>query len=553
MSDFPENKANESEIPADSAVNPAGNTLSGTEGAANTAEPDADELSTVFSDPAEHRKVSGGGKKRRLRAIIASVTAVALLAGGTVAVVKLIPEKEEENTESTFETIKVLELDSDDLKTVNVTNKNGSFKLYSEAEKQEDSSSSSDTSSTEPVINWYLDGYAKDVINSYSVSSVADSAAKIEASREITAKTAEECGFNLPAVKADVVTNDGAEYSVLIGADSPDNTGVYLKLSTGDKIYLVESSVKESFEFDALSLAAADSAPGITVTDDMGDYKGDDGTLSTFDTITVKGRNFPETVVLAPNTDESLSQFAAFMTTAPTRRIADKVDSLFEIFKSGMTVSGAYSFDTSAAGQKKLGLDKPDFEAAMKAGPQSYTYRFKLQEDGGYAVWFTGCKLIGRVDGSSFEFLSYETSDFYASWVCLQAINELSGFTIKTADKTYSFDIVYDDSEDAEEDYVITYNGKKLVADYFQNFYQHVISLSCSDYNIERISGNPYASIIFTYSDKSKNPTTVEFRKASETRYQYSIDGINMGKITATSLNKILREVEKVAAGEEIK
>ena len=60
-----------------------------------------------------------------------------------MAVVKLIPEKEEENTESTFETIKVLELDSDDLKTVNVTNKNGSFKLYSEAEKQEDSSSSS--------------------------------------------------------------------------------------------------------------------------------------------------------------------------------------------------------------------------------------------------------------------------------------------------------------------------------------------------------------------------------------------------------------------------
>lgn len=540
MSDFPENKANESEEPAESSV--------------TQAEPEtSEEFSTVFSDPTEHRKISGGGKKRRLRAIIASVTAVALLAGGTVAVVKLIPEKEEEDPGNTFETIKVLELDSDDFKTVNITNKNGSFKLYSEAEKPEDSSSSSDTSSTEPIINWYLDGYAKDVINSYMVSSIADSAANIEASREITAKTAEECGFNSPAVRADVVTNDGAEYSVLIGADSPDNTGVYLKLSTDDKIYLVESSVKESFEFDALSLAATDSAPGITVTDDMEKYKGEDGTLTTFDTITVKGKNFPETVVLAPNTDETLSQYAAFMTTAPTKRIADKVDSLFAIFKSGTSVSGAYSFDTSAAGQKKLGLDKPDFEATMKAGPQTYTYRFKQQEDGGYAVWFTGCKLIGKVDGSSLEFLTYETSDFYASWVCLQNINELSNFTIKTPEKTYSFGIVYDDSEDAEEDYVITYNGKKLVADYFKNFYQHVISLSCSDYNIESTSGEPDVSIIFTYSDTSKKPTAVEFRKVSETRYQYRIDGIDMGKVTATSLSKILREVEKVAAGEEIK
>lgn len=540
MSDFPENKANESEEPAESSV--------------TQAEPEtSEEFSTVFSDPTEHRKISGGGKKRRLRAIIASVTAVALLAGGTVAVVKLIPEKEEEDPGNTFETIKVLELDSDDFKTVNITNKNGSFKLYSEAEKPEDSSSSSDTSSTEPIINWYLDGYAKDVINSYMVSSIADSAANIEASREITAKTVEECGFNSPAVRADVVTNDGAEYSVLIGADSPDNTGVYLKLSTDDKIYLVESSVKESFEFDALSLAATDSAPGITVTDDMEKYKGEDGTLMTFDTITVKGKNFPETVVLAPNTDETLSQYAAFMTTAPTKRIADKVDSLFAIFKSGTSVSGAYSFDTSAAGQKKLGLDKPDFEATMKAGPQTYTYRFKQQGDGGYAVWFTGCKLIGKVDGSSLEFLTYETSDFYASWVCLQNINELSNFTIKTPEKTYSFGIVYDDSEDAEEDYVITYNGKKLVADYFKNFYQHVISLSCSDYNIESTSGEPDVSIIFTYSDTSKKPTAVEFRKVSETRYQYRIDGIDMGKVTATSLSKILREVEKVAAGEEIK
>lgn len=569
MSDFPEKKENDSKMSANEQNESADMANEPSDVSPKTAEeskaptdmpeeksgnagPD-DEFSTVFSDPAEYRKKkAASGTKKRIRTIIASVTAVVLLAAATAAVVILIPEKEEETTDTNFETIKVLELDSDDFKTVEVTNKNGKFKLYSEEEEPEDDSSSSDTSSTEPVINWYLDGYSKDVINSYMVSSIADGAANIEATREITAKTAEECGFGSPTVSADVVTNDGAEYSVLIGADSPDGTGVYLKLSTDDKIYLVESSVKEVFEFDALSLAATDSAPGITVTDDMDDYTDDSGSLISFDTITVNGKNFPETLVLAPNTDESLSDIAAFMTTTPSKRIADNVDSLFNIFKSGLSVSGAYSFDTSAAGQKSVGLDNPDFEATMKAGTQSYTYRFKEQEDGGYAVWFTGCKLIGKVDASSLEFIDYDTSDFYASWVCLQSINELSNFTIKTADKTYSFDIVYDDSEDAEETYVITYNGEKLVAENFQNFYEHVISLSCSEYTVESVSGDPEVSIIFTYSDTSKEPMTVEFRKVSETRYQYRIGDIDMGKVTSSSLSKILREVEKVIAGEEI-
>ena len=37
------------------------------------------------------------------------------------------------------------------------------------------------------------------------------------------------------------------------------------------------------------------------------------------------------------------------------------------------------------------------------------------------------------------------------------------------------------------------------------------------------------------------------------TKYQYSIDGIEMGKINSSALNKILKHVEKVAKDESIK
>lgn len=536
MSDFPEKDNRDEENISDEPVLSAD-----------------DKGSTVFSDPAEHKKATVKQKKKLLPVIIAAVLSVAVLAGGTVAVIKLIPEREEESSSPSIETIKVLDLDSDDFKSVTVTNENGTFKLYSVEETEaSNSSASSDGSSNEPTVNWYLDGYDKEVINSSSVGSIADYAASLEAVREITSKTAEECGLKNPTVRADVVKNDGTEFSILVGSESPDNTGTYVKLSTDDKIYITESDIKSNFTFDALSLAETGSIPGVTVTDDMKDYTDDNGALASFDKITLSGKNFPEKVVLAPNTDENLSTYAAYMTISPTKRIADNVDGIFDLFKSGVSVSGAYSFDTSASARKALGLDNPDLTAAIKIGSFTETYSFKQQEDGGYAVWYNGAKLIKKVSASALSFIDYKVNDYYASWVCLQSINELSNFTVKTPDKTYSFDIVYDDSEDAEETYVITYEGKKLVAENFQNFYQECISLSCTDYTVDKTSGEPAMSIIFTYSDTSREKTAVEFRKASETKYQYSIDGIDMGKINSSALNKILRLVEKVANGESV-
>ena len=510
-----------------------------------------EEGSTVFSDPAEHKKTAVKQKKRLLPKVIAAVLAVGVLAGGTVAVIKLIPEREEDTSTPSIETISVLDMKSDDFKSVTVTNENGTFKLYSVEETE--TSDSSDTSSSEPTVNWYLDGYDREVIDSSAAGSIAGYAASLEAVREVTSKSAAECGLENPTVKADVVKNDGSEFSILVGSESPDNTGTYVKLSTEEKIYITETDLKGNFTFDALSLAETGSVPGITVTDDMKDYKGDDGALSSFDTITITGKNYPEKVVLAPNTDENLSAYAAYMTVSPTKRIADNVDGIFGLFKSGVSASGAYSFDTSVSSRKNLGFDNPDLTATIKVGSATQTYSFKQQEDGDYAVWYDGAKLIKKVSASSLSFIDYKVNDYYASWVCLQSINELSNFTVKTPDKTYSFDIVYDDSEDAEETYVITYEGTKLVAENFQNFYQECISLSCSDYTIDKVINEPAMSFVFTYSDTSREKTAVEFKKAGETKYQYSIDGIDMGKINSSSLNKILRQVEKVANGESVK
>ena len=86
-----------------------------------------DELSTVFADPAAHKVTADGKKnqnKKRIMSIIAGVLAVAVLIGGTVAVVKLIPEKEDDDgTTSQTPQINVLSMKEAEVKNVTIKTK----------------------------------------------------------------------------------------------------------------------------------------------------------------------------------------------------------------------------------------------------------------------------------------------------------------------------------------------------------------------------------------------------------------------------------------------
>ncbi len=503
-----------------------------------TVEEDA--FSTVFSNPTVHNRTAENKKrKKRLPIVIASLLAVAVLVGGTVAVIKLIPEKEEETSSTpVIEDITVLEKKADDFKTVTITNKNGSFKLYSETTVTESDSSDSSSSTTETV-NWYLDGYSKELVNSSSLGTVASAAANISASREVKERSVADCGLDNPTLKVEVVPKEGEGYTILFGSESPDKTGYYLKLSNSDKIYVVGSDVYASFEFVALDMANTDSIPAFTVTDDMTDYKDDSGKLIKFDKMTVSGKNFPQPVIIEANTDEKLADYAAFVVTSPTRRIAENVDDLLTMFQSGVSASGAYSFDTSASSLSKFGLNNPDISIVVEVKGKKQSYKFSLQEDGNYAAWTDGIKLIKKVDASSLSFANYTTKDFYSSWVALIAIDDLSGFTFTTGGKTHSFGIAPQTDEKADTDYIITYDGKTIDTDTFQGFYQECISVSCTDYTVESVSGTPEYEMSFIYKDTESGKYEVKFYKVSETRYQYTVNGVSLGKVNAATMKKL--------------
>lgn len=551
MSDFFENENNTA----------GGNTPAADNEANTEAKEYVDEFAgfdTIFSDPAEHKnKAPKGGGKKRILAIISSLLAVAVLAGGTVAVIKLIPEKEDETSSDTspFEAIEVLNLETDNISRVTVTNSKGSFVLLSEKTETATSSdsSSSDTSSTETTTEtvWYVEGVDKALVSSSSISSIVSAAAVVDASREITTMTAAECGLDTPVYKADIVHSEG-EVSLLVGDNSLDGTGTYIKLSNSDTVYLSDSADFSGLEFELLDLADTTAIPAASFTGDISAYTDDEGTLTSFDYVTVSGKNFPETVKIVPdNSGSELSEYIGYYVEAPMNRPANNVDKLLSLFASGVTVSGAYSFDVSASSLAAVGLNNPDIVITLSVAGQNKTFKLSKASDGNYAVITDGSVMIKMVSASSLELVSYTTEDYYSTWVMMQSINELSNFKLSTGGTDYSFDIKYDNSEEAEETYVITYGGEKITAEYFQDFYQIFVALQCSDFTTEKLTAAPECTITLTFSADGST-RTLEFTKATATKYQYSIDGVPMGRITSSSYNKLIKNLKLVAENKPV-
>ncbi len=505
----------------------------------NQNEQELEETSTVFSNPQEHEhKETKNQNKKRLKIIISSVLAVAVLLGGTFAVIKLIPEKEDP-TAPTLEEIPVLDIKTDDIKEVTLKNKNGTFKLSSKQTKEDD----------QTTTLWLLDGYDAELTDSYSIENIVSNVASVSAIREITSKSSKDCGLENPVVKAVIKTKD-KNITLDVGSKSPDNSGVYVKSSTDNKIYLVADTLDETLTFTALDMANTDTIPALDISEKYSEYY-EEETLSSFDSLTVTGVNFPEKLVIVPS-DEEMSQFLPYTVTSPMKRSAENVDGIFDIFKTGITVIGAYSFDVSAKTLGDLKLNNPDFAITAKFGNYEHTYKFKKQSDGDYAVVGTDSKMVKKVALSDCPFLEYKASNFYASFVFLESIDTVSNLTIKDGDKTYSFDIKANpDEEDEDNKYIIDYNGKKIKSSNFQSFYQLFVSLSSTDFTVDNLNEKPEVSIIVKYNDK-KPTNTIEFVKANATNYQYSIDGVKMGRISSSQVKKLLKNVEKLISGEEV-
>lgn len=532
MSDFFDNTQDNTQNELETAAEPV---LSD---AANGFE----EESTVFSAPKEHKhKAPKKGNKKRLTSIIAAALAVAVLIGGTVTVIKLIPElQDEEVADSIFEDITVLDNDSSNFKTVTITNSNGTFNFVTQ--KIETTNDDGEVETTE---YWTAEGIDATKLSTTTMESIISSAASITAIREINSKSASDCGFDEPSVKVTVDDKDGNSYAFFIGDESSDMLGYYFMLEGSDKIYVVAAGEFSDFLFSLNDLGDKTSIPATLFEADTSENKTEDGSYAYFDSLTLSGKNFPETVTIINNNEDTASaEIVPYLITTPTKRYANSsnLSSLVSLFSNTTTVEGNYAFDITDETLKQYRLDNPDVIVTMTIEGESKSFEISAIDNTYCAVIYDGATMIRKVSTDSFAFMSLKAEDFYNKNPFLYAISDLSSLSLKTDEDDIKFDISITEDEDSNKVYNISANGTKITASDFQDFYADFVMIECSDFTIEDVSGEPNASIIFDLNDGSD--VTINFYKVNATQYQYSIDGVNMGRITSSAYTKMIRNIK---------
>lgn len=504
-----------------------------------------DELDTEKEEdgakkPSSEKEEKRPKKKNGLLKVLIYFLCVLIIGSVAFLVIKKIPKrKDESNTGSNTETkeFAVLSIPTDSITNVNIENSKGPLKLYSEK----------DASDKDATVKWYVDGVPKDKTSDALVSAVVADISNINATEEITKKTAKECGFSDPEITAEILYGKGKRKEVLIGLDAPIGDGCYLKFGDEDKIYLVNNSIKTGLNVDAIALAKAEMIPAVAQNSSNSSYF-DNDQLTTCDEMTVSGKKFPKTVRIVPNTDKELGEYIPYTVVAPEERLADNVDSVFNLFANGIQTTGIYSF--YAEDYSRFGLNNPDISLTMKLGNQTYIYKFALQSDGKYAAWCNNGNVIYSVDGASLgEIVNCETSDFYSSIVCLYSIDDLTGLNIKSKDTAYSFDIKSNSDKDSEDKYIITYKGKKIDCHSFQSLYQFIISIPCYDYTTNKVSSTDTFALEFKM--KTGKTNTILFTRVDETKYQFSINGKPIGKVASAKLTKMIKYTKKLIDGEK--
>jgi hypothetical protein len=502
-------------------------------------------FSTIFSDPTEHKKVAAP-KKNRLKIGISLFLALAILIGGTFAVVKLIPEKVEQEASSEIEQIVVTEYDSAKVEKFTVKNKNGKFNFNSKIEKI---AATEDTEATEEAV-WYMKGYDKTHTDSTVILEKLEKLVDITAVRELSDKSLKDCGLDKPNIEA-VITVEGKDITVSIGDNSPDNVGTYLKVSTSDKIYIVGEEVASALTFTDLDLASTEAEAPLVLPKKYKDYYSE-GTLVYFDSITLSGKNLPEKLVFIQNDNEDLAGYIPYYLTKPVKRVAENATGLFSAFSTGFYISGAYAYDVSNETLKSLGLNDPDCVLSIKFDDYTYTYKFKQQSDGNYAYIGNNSTFVRKVTLEDCAFLEFTTTDFYNKGVFLTPITGVKNLTFIKDGKTYSFDITENPNEDSEDQFIIKCDGKTYNSSDFQSFYQHLCMLELSDFDTVKTTEKAEFSMIYTYIDKKATATKIDFVKVSASKYQCLIDGVPMGKINATRYNKTLKLLDRLLEGKSI-
>ncbi len=509
----------------------------------------ADE-STIFGvSPTLSKKPEKKVKNKMLKTALSLFLALVILAGVTVAVIKLVPEREEEEAPKAEE-VSVITLAEQDVKNVTI-NRTDSRSLY--VTKVTDATTSSGESTK--TVSWSIEGIDATLTDSSSISTVMKSLLELKATRKIEKEADSNYGFSNPFYTVEIKGYDEAKNKKLvIGSMTPSSSGYYATVDGGENVYLLSKDT-----VDTIGTSDTDLSTKKVVTPPSADKYPEkyfmQGELVYFDKA-VLSRKGSTTIELISNFEEETAEFVPYIITAPVRRAAD-VDAaldILDVVSTGLTATGAYVYYPTSVDLQMYGLKSPETVLTFEFADVKIVLNMTKQNDGNYAVMVNGNDdIIFKVSSDSVKFAETTLDDYMSSMPFFEMLSYFDRITCATEDNTTVFDISYvKTTQEGDEDISeVLANGASINVDMFKNYYQYIVGIETNEDSYERVSGAPAFTVKAEYRDNNDSISLV-FIKQTDRRYYFEIDGTPIGFVSTTYVNKLMEYYQTIAKGEEI-
>ena len=530
-------------------------------------EEDSFEESTIFSAPVEkHDKVK---KPKLLRKILMGAGVLIALAAAIVAIVMLVAEmtgdddtqdvvlewyllgdyvtvNETTGTDGTVTKTETFNFDA--FSTVLLKSENMTLDFYA---KEGDSENAN--------IKWLEKTIPEAYTSETTVGGKVKAALGLKYTRIISETLEDEAlyGFDKPTYTIQVAPNEGDAFTVTVGKQSPDQSGYYVTVSNGTKVYLVRSSyIEELLCEDKMDLTKAMSVAAFSETEGSAEYYVS-GALATFDHLYFTNSNLNEIykfVTVDKEQNDIGYSYNTYRIVEPTERAANDtgIVPIIELFSNGVSSTGLYTVSKTDEDIKKFGLDNPDMTVSIKAGKQERELKAKLQKDGYYALVSSDMDVILKVSSDNLTPATLTEKDIYSATIFIETLADLKDITILADGAKMTFGIVteYDEENDTNNITGITVNGGEVTApEEFQSYYRFLLGISVINYDTTDIAGKtPAATITMTRKDGTVS-YVIKYYEAQNGRYQAVVNGDQMGLIGSSNFKNIIKYAKNVAEG----
>ncbi|MBW7572930.1 DUF4340 domain-containing protein [Caproiciproducens faecalis] len=453
--------------------------------------------------------------------------------GGVAAALLMTGEKDGvSSSAASASTIELVSKTSQDIVSISVKNKKGSYTIVPvEKPAAAASSVASGTASAVAETTYMVKELGGVPINSTAASQVVQNGFSLVATKNLgTVSDLSEFGLKDPQATVEVAFKDGSSYNYKIGNPSAtDSTAYYMCGENSENVYIVsiDSGILESKTYFV-------SKEIMNITSSTG--------VNDFTKITLSGTNFPKPVTVMKSGTEGIITSPV---SAPTD--AEKLSAV-ESALASLTADSVADVNPDAAALKSYGLDKPTAVADFTVNQKSYRLLVGALKDSSYYVKLDNVEAVYLVKAENLDaWVKASAFTLRSKDILKPDITEVKSLSVEAGSTLWNFAVARtkDETKSTEDKTEYTYgvtgtNGKKL--DYEKNYtpyFEQVTGVQLLEPADTKPAGTPELKLQYAYFDKD-GTDTVEFYKTGDRLYTAVVNGVVYGVVTQDDVQKMI-------------